>query len=125
MFLRTILNCLRNWKVCTVLLVISSVSHNDAAEASGPTNTVENHFQKIVLETACSDPMELAVAPDGRVIFIERTGAIRIWKPESKTTVTAGKLNVNFHPSGSKNAAWEDGLVGITLDPQFEKNHWI
>jgi cytochrome c len=116
---------LRNWKMCAVLFIISSVSNNCAALASGSTNEADNHFQKIVLETACSDPMELAVAPDGRVVFIERAGTIKIWKLDSKATVTAGKLDVNYHPSGSKNAAWEDGLVGITLDPHFARNHWI
>jgi cytochrome c len=108
-----------------ILLLISIASTIQGAETSGSANTVENHFQKIVLEKACSDPVELAVAPDGRVIFIERAGALRIWKPDSKTTVTAGKLKVNYHPSGSKNVAWEDGLVGITLDPNFARNHWI
>jgi cytochrome c len=88
-------------------------------------NPLDNNIRKVVLETKCADPMELAVTPDGRVIFVEREGAVRIWKPDTKTTLETAKFAVNYHPNGSAKATWEDGLVGITLDPDFAKNHWL
>src|SRR4051812_15580890 len=76
-----------------------------------------NAFRKVVLETNCNDPMELAVAPDGHVLFVERHGRLRIWKPETKQTVLAANIPVHANYSGSKEGSWEDGLVGIHLAP--------
>ncbi|HAV64309.1 MAG TPA: glycosyl hydrolase [Verrucomicrobiales bacterium] len=61
-------------------------------------------------------PMELAVAQDGRVFYIERAGALRIIKTDG-TMVEAGRLAV-FD-------GLEDGLLGLTLDPDFARNNWI
>ncbi len=95
------------------------------APAAGGLDQTEIPIRKVVLENRCLDPMELAVTPDGRVIFVERGGQMRIWKPDTRTTVTAAVFNVNYNPSGSKEAAWEDGLVGLALDPGFAQNHWL
>jgi glucose/arabinose dehydrogenase len=61
--------------------------------------------------------MELDVAPDGRVFYIERDGRLRIVKPDTGTTVTAGTLPVF---TGN-----EDGLFGLTLDPNFATTRWV
>lgn len=79
--------------------------------------TIDSNFQKVVLDANVANPMELAVAGDGRVIFIERGGRVKIWKPDTSTTVTAGILNVY--------TGQENGLLGITLDPGFATNHWL
>jgi glucose/arabinose dehydrogenase len=79
--------------------------------------TIDSSFQKVVLDNAVLNPMELAVAPDGRVLFIERGGRVKIWKPDTQATVTAGELGVFTQ--------LEDGLLGITLDPGFATNRWI
>jgi cytochrome c len=63
------------------------------------------------------DPMEIATAPDGRVFLIERSGVVKIWKPDTKATVVAAKLEVFKE--------LEDGLIGIALDPKFAENHWV
>ena len=86
---------------------------------------IDAGFRKVMLATNTADPMELAVAPDGRVVFIERIGTIKIWKPETHSVVIAGTLPVFYHRNGEKNVSWEDGLIGVTLDPGFASNHWI
>ena len=80
-------------------------------------------FRKIILEqnpdgnpVGIKYPMELAVAPDGRVFYIERDGRVKIIKPDGKV-VLAGKLPV-FD-------GLEDGMLGLTLDPNFAKNNWL
>ncbi len=101
-----------------------------AAEPSAPTPTgpqTDGHFRKVVLvadeqvngkyEDTLKDPMELAVAADGRVFFAQRNGTIKVWKPDTKTTVEIAKVPV-FD-------GLEDGMLGITLDPNFMKNGWI
>ncbi len=79
--------------------------------------TVEENFDKIVLDSNVNDPMELAVAADGRVIFVERGGTVKVWRPDTQSTVIAGIINVF--------AELEDGLLGIALDPNFSGNGWF
>jgi glucose/arabinose dehydrogenase/PKD repeat protein len=74
-------------------------------------------FQKVTLDSNTSNPMELDIAPDGRVFYVERDGRLRIIKPDTNTTVTAGTLAVF---TGN-----EDGLLGITLDPGFATNRFV
>ena len=87
----------------------------------------DGEFVKVILDAdreiggewkdTVKDPMELAVAADGRVFWAERAGAIKMWKPDSKTTVTVGTVKV-FD-------GLEDGMLGIALDPSFVKTGWI
>jgi cytochrome c len=79
--------------------------------------TVEGSFEKITLDTNTQNPMELDIAPDGRVFYIERDGRVQIIKPDTGLTVTAADLDVF---TGN-----EDGLIGIRLDPDFATNGWV
>ena len=74
-------------------------------------------FEKVTLDSNTSNPMELDIAPDGRVFYIERDGRVQIIKPDTGTTVTAIDLDVF---TGN-----EDGLLGIRLDPDFATNNWV
>ncbi|WP_402466312.1 ThuA domain-containing protein [Isoptericola aurantiacus] len=79
--------------------------------------TKHSNYQKVVLDDEVASPMGLQIAPDGRVIFIERAGQIRVIDPEDSTTSTAGTLEVHD--------AQENGLLGIELDPAFATNGWV
>ena len=79
--------------------------------------TVETSWQKQVLDADVADPMELAVAPDGRVFVAERGGALKVWDPATQTTTTAARLAVT--------TSFEDGLLGLTLDPDFASTGWV
>ncbi len=95
----------------------------------GAAENSTNEFRKVVLAHGLNDPMELSVAKDGRVFFIERGGGVKIWKPDTKATVEAAKLKVflNYNEgveaaNQGKKGGWEDGLLGLHLDPDFERN---
>lgn len=77
----------------------------------------ENRFALEVLDQKILEPMQLAITPNLDVIYIERRGAIRMYKPENKKIKLLATLDVYF---GS-----EDGLLGLALDPNFKKNGWI
>ena len=79
--------------------------------------TLGDQFEKVILEADTINPMDLAVAPDGRIFFVERAGAVRVYKPDAGLTVSAGTL-----PMDTRN---EDGLLGIVLDPGFADNGWL
>lgn len=99
-----------------------------ATQAADPAPTPPaspSHFQKVVLAQNCADPMELAVAPDGRVFWVERHGHFKVWDPATQTNRLIAKFDVWGTFNGSKEGSWEDGLLGIALDPGFANNQWI
>ena len=55
--------------------------------------------------------------PDGKVLVVERGGAIKLYDPEKDTLKTVNTLPV-FN-------GLEDGLLGIAKDPGFAQNGWI
>ena len=91
----------------------------------------ESSFRKVVLDglgapaglgsESVDRSMEMAIAPDGRVFYVEGAGLVKMYKPDTRKTTVIGKIPVFFNRAGG----FEDGLLGITLDPQFSKNGWI
>ena len=78
-------------------------------------------FQRTKLSTGdLADPFELAVAPDGRVLYIQRTGKLQVIDQKTLHTTTA--LDFAYTPAMLTQS---DGLLGLALDPDFAKNHWI
>ncbi len=81
------------------------------------TATIETSWERTVLDGDVSDPIELAVAPNGYVFFVERNGALKVWDPaDGGHTHLMATLPVT--------TSYEDGLLGITLDPDFAQNGW-
>lgn len=77
----------------------------------------ENRFQKVVLDFNLNEPMELDVLPNEDVLFIERRGAIKLFRKDDNKV----KLVTNFAVFNDL----EDGLLGLAVDPDHAKNHWI
>src|SRR5690606_22823357 len=78
--------------------------------------TLEESFDKVELDLNTQNPMDLAPAPDGRTLYIERDGRVQIIAPNGGAT-TAGTLQVT--------QVQEFGLLGIELDPDFADNGWV
>jgi len=67
-------------------------------------------------------PVGMALAPDGRVFFNERlTGKIRIINPQNPQwqLVNTPFCQLSVATNG------EQGLLGLTLDPNFAQNHFV
>src|SRR6266540_6132039 len=63
-------------------------------------------------------PWSIVWAPDGRMIFTERPGRVRVYengklRPQPLFTVP------DVEPKG------ESGLMSLALHPQFASNHWL
>ena len=88
------------------LAVICLFFHADAASAEVKVETVVDNL-KI--------PWELVFAPDGRIFFTERDG--NLWVIENESL----ELVATFPTSRMS----EGGLLGLALDPEFEKNNFL
>ncbi|MGI8923299.1 MAG: PQQ-dependent sugar dehydrogenase [Fimbriimonadales bacterium] len=63
-------------------------------------------------------PWSIVFAPDGRILFTERPGRIRV--------IEKGKLKPDpLHTFKDVASASETGLMGLCLHPDFAKNHFI
>lgn len=77
----------------------------------------QNRFTKTVLDFNLDEPTEMTILPDGRILFIERKGNVKLYTP-STNKVTL----VNTIPAWTKS---EDGLIGLAADPDFLKNQFV
>lgn len=87
----------------------------------------ENRFTKVVLAEKLNEPLEITVLPDERVLLIERHGAVRIYSPTTKQLKTIATIPVStkYKDKEGVETEAEDGLLGVNIDPNFTKNHWI
>jgi cytochrome c len=76
-----------------------------------------NRFSKVVLGYYFNEPTEMTVLPDGRIIFLERKGRVKLYDPKLDTITVINTFNVY-----SKE---EDGMMGLQQDPNFAQNNWL
>lgn len=81
----------------------------------------ENRFTKTILSNDLNEPMELAIAPDGRVFFAERGGKLYAYLPDENKTV----LIHQFAVMPDSKEAFGNGILGLTIDPDFKKNNYL
>src|SRR3954465_15973862 len=98
------------------------------AMGTGPVNfsrarPEENRFTKVVLTEKLDEPVELAVLPDNRVLFIERHGYITLYPPTTGPPRRIATIPVSNKYTDSSQA--EDGLLGLAADPNFATNGWV
>jgi len=98
-----------------------------APTTQNAVDTEENRFTKVVLAEKLDEPLDLAVLKGGKVLFIERKGNIKLYDPATKklSIVTTMPVSTKYTDKQGHKTEAEDGLLGLTLDPQYYKNHWI
>lgn len=69
------------------------------------------HYSRAILTADLQNPLALAVTPAGDVYIIERTGHVRLWHAATGQVTTALELEVD--------TGYENGLLGIAIDPAF------
>lgn len=91
----------------------------DYSRAKTPRVPEANRFVVEVLDTYMYEPMEMVIFNDGRVLYIERRGDVKMYNPVDKKTKTIATFDVSIEGN------YEDGMLGVALDPNFEENRWI
>jgi cytochrome c len=81
----------------------------------------ENRFAKKILANDLNEPMELAVTPDGQVFYVERNGNFYRYDP----AVNAANLVWKFPVLPDTKEGFGNGLLGMTIDPDFVKNRYL
>ncbi len=84
---------------------------------TGAGQTLLPGFARVQVGTAIASPTVMAFAPDGRIFVAQQTGALRVIKNGTLLATPFFSLTVN--------SVGERGLIGLTLDPQFETNHFV
>ena len=74
-------------------------------------------FEPTKIAVGLVRPMELDIAPDGRIFLIELAGDIKLINPATGELSVIGTLKVTTEQ--------ENGLIGLALDPNFAENHWL
>jgi len=77
----------------------------------------ENRFEREILTAGLDEPTELAVLDNGKVLFAQRKGELKLWNPKTKKI----KVVANF-PVYTK---FEYGLMGLNIDPDFKQNKFL
>ncbi len=91
----------------------------DAAESRLPA---DEHFRVETIADGFADAMELAVAPDGGIFVVERTGGLKRVDPGTGEVTEVARIPVEVRKD---EYAREAGLLGIALDPKFSENGWL
>jgi cytochrome c len=89
----------------------------DKAKSYAKVTPDQNRFVKTVLTDHLDNPMELAVAPDGRIFYSELRGRFSMYDPATNKSRLLYKFPITFEGG--------TGLIGVTLDPAFMTNRWI
>ena len=77
----------------------------------------ENRYIRTILTDKLDEPTELAVLDNGKVLFAERKGLMKMYDPKKKAVKVVANLNVF---TGN-----EYGLMGLNIDPKYNQNHWV
>ncbi|MEP6706245.1 MAG: PQQ-dependent sugar dehydrogenase [Pyrinomonadaceae bacterium] len=104
-----------------IVLLALACGHPPPGRGAGEVETSSSSQTSFRVETVIGGlevPWSIVWAPDGRMIFTERSGRVRVYekgqlKPEPLFTVP------DVEPTG------ESGLMSIALHPQFSTNHLL
>ncbi len=101
----------------SILFLVIACCFSLAGSAARCEELDMNRFEKSIVLTGLVQPMELEIAPDGRIFVIELAGILKRIDPRTGQATAVGQLEVT--------TAQENGLIGMALDPNFRENGWI
>jgi glucose/arabinose dehydrogenase/cytochrome c551/c552 len=85
----------------------------------------ENRFVKTTLSQGrFYEPTEMAILPNFDILVTQRRGEILRYSDKTKDVKQVGFLNV-YYQTNTKGVNAEEGVLGITLDPDFKTNNFV
>ncbi|TKC59204.1 c-type cytochrome [Pedobacter hiemivivus] len=115
-----------NFKLFSLLLLSMLCLLLNVHAQNDPSREL-NRFTKIVLAQKLQEPMQFQVLKNGKVLYAERKGRLKVYNPATKQLSVIAEIPVSteYVSKSGERSEGEDGLQGVILDPNFEKNHWI
>lgn len=97
------------------------------ASAQTTVKPEDNRFTKVVLAQRIEEPMQFQILKDGKVIYAERKGKLKLYDPATQkiSIIHEFAVSTKYVSQTGEVSEAEDGLQGVILDPDFYKNHWI
>ncbi|MGN6492165.1 MAG: ThuA domain-containing protein [Agriterribacter sp.] len=97
----------------------------DYSKATSQYPPDEDRFTKTPLvQGGFFEPTEMTILPNFDILITQRRGEIMRYSNQTKELKQVGLLKVYSKTSDGK-ANSEEGLLGISKDPNFDKNHWV
>lgn len=85
----------------------------------------EDRFIKTVLsEGTLTEPTEMAILPNLDILVSQRRGELMLYSQATKEVKQVGLLDV-YWQSGVEGVNAEEGLLGMTIDPDFKSNNYV
>jgi cytochrome c len=110
--------------LCSQTILVIAFTLPAIAQFSYPncTDLKDGDFRKLSLidkinHPELTEPMKLDIAKDGRLFWIERAGAVKVYEPGSKKITLLLELSVTVQSTR--------GGLGLSLDPEFTHNNWV
>jgi cytochrome c len=113
-----------------LLLLVVACSKPTPTENDDPTvKPEENRFTTTVLTKPgeLDEPMIIDFLPGGKVLWVERKGALKSFDGNTGIVKTIANIPVNTKYTSKEGDVREaeEGLMGLAVDPNFSKNNWI
>ncbi|MBS1506399.1 MAG: ThuA domain-containing protein [Bacteroidetes bacterium] len=89
----------------------------DFSKATAKHVPEANRFTKKVFGFNFDEPTEMTILPDGRIMFLERKGKVKLYEPAKDSFRVINEFNVY--------KTFEDGMLGLAADPAFATNHFV
>ena len=116
------------FKISAVLLFITAALLFSFI-GDDPKKPDESRFTSVALTQPgdLDEPNTFEVLKDGRVFISERKGAVKLYDPITKMTKLIATIPVNTKYTSARGTVTEaeEGLLGLTVDPDFDKNHFL
>src|SRR3954453_23340645 len=86
-----------------------------------------NRFVKTTLSQGGPffEPTEMAILPNLDILVTQRRGEILLYSDKTKKIKQAGFLNVYYRTLKTPGVNAEEGVLGITADPDFKNNNFV
>lgn len=115
--------------IIPVLLLIAVACSTPTVSDDPNVRPEENRFTTTVLTKPgeLDEPMVIDFLPNGKVLFVERKGGLKSFDINTSVVKTIATIPVNTKYTSKEGEVREaeEGLMGITVHPQYDKNHWI
>ncbi len=84
-------------------------------------------FTEVVITEGLDEPMKMAFLPNKKILIVERKGGVKLVDEKTNEVSDAGFITVNtkYINKAGKIREAEEGLLGLTIDPNFATNNFV